>query len=220
MVFAAASTILRAALFHVLSGELVRRISVVLYLILSVTAILTAQVGSEAKKSVFDEEKWALQFKIDRFFKLSSFQRQGLSLQNNISQTSALRFGIGSNTEDEFIDGEIIDYYESVRCGIQYIHRPIIDYVFIPYFGAGPYLSYYHETWRSNTEYTQWTYGIDGVIGVECFIKRSISVSLEYCQSVSFLKGKDNSEVPEVDSKVSSLSTSEVRLGISAYFNL
>lgn len=198
---------------------------------------------------------WALQFEIvgDVFdLNLRSFQGTTLSLKKHTSDGSALRIGLGLGLElsDQDVtlerDGEsepVTEYNrdrESISLIIQKVFYPSPSASVNFFYGIGPVADFSHResaakleqpTRKDTYETFSWSAGASGVLGVEWFPTRAISLLAEYSSSLQYSWSKttrkslfdqtDNGTVLTVrEERDNSLSiqSSSVRLGLSVYF--
>lgn len=221
-------------------------------------ASVLAQEGEEARNNrnnSLTKGAWAFQFEIvgDLFnLDLRNLFGSTLALKRHTSDGSALRIGLGLgfNLSDQDRtserDGDTViqsDYdrnSQSVNIVIQKIiyPAPTADVNF--FYGLGPKASFSHEktteerqspTRKSTRETFSWSVGVSGVLGVEWFPTRSISLLAEYGSDLQYKWQKRTNKqlgtfsydttvlyVHEEKSKSFSLGTSSVKIGLSVYF--
>ncbi|TET96288.1 MAG: hypothetical protein E3J26_01445 [Candidatus Zixiibacteriota bacterium] len=198
---------------------------------------------------------WAFQFEIvgDLFnLDLRNLYGTSLALKKHTSSGSALRIGLGlglnlSNDDrtseqdgDTIIQSDYDRNSQSVNIVMQKIFYPAPNADVNFFYGLGPQASFGHNKstreypsptrWTSFESYS-WSLGITGVLGVEWFPTRSISLLAEYGSDIQYKwqKSKDKSlrtypddttalYVSENKSKSFSLGTSSVKVGLSVYF--
>ena len=210
--------------------------------------------GGQQKNSLV-KGAWALQFEIvgDVFnLDLDSFQGSTLSLKKHTSDRSAWRIGLGlglalsdqdATRESDGDSDPATDYNadnESVNVIIQKVSYPSPTAGVNFFYGLGPVAGFSHRestTKRESPvrEYTNerfsWSVGASGVIGVEWFPTKLISVLAEYGSVLQYEWLKDTDKrldvqteegtirtVTENKGKSLSIRSSSVRLGLSFYF--
>ncbi len=199
--------------------------------------------------TTLQNKHWALQFHIASNFSITSFQGSLISLKRQFSEHSALRFGVsfGSNISNLDADSRVFpaDTIQSknnmksngLTLGIvtQYICYSTIDEDIVAYYGAGPRLSIMHskhDTESLNNDQTtrtqSWGAGLNGVFGVEWFVKKNLSLSAEYTGSVdyNYSNQKNISKyiggpkyISESNSHGFNFGSNYVNFGLSVYFN-
>jgi hypothetical protein len=153
---------------------------------------------------------WALQFRIDDNFTLSSFQGALISLKHHRSAKSAFRLGVNLNLRAFEDDGWFVttrndtiisegraDHYEStqsIQLDFQYVRYPNPNSRLNLFIGIGPLVSFgqHHRdavsaSRRRETKLTTWGVGASGQLGVEWFAITRISFHAEYGFEVEYL---------------------------------
>ena len=217
-----------------------------------------AQEGEEARNNrnnSLTKGAWAFQFEIvgDLFnLDLRNLFGSTLAVKKHTSDGSALRIGLGLgfNLSDQDRtserDGDTViqsDYdrnSQSVNIVMQKIFYPAPTADVNFFYGLGPKASFSHEKtteerqsrtrWTSSERYS-WSVGVTGVLGVEWFPTRSISLLAEYGSDIQYKWQKRKNKslrtypddatvlyISEDKSKSFSLGTSLVKVGLSVYF--
>ncbi len=178
-----------------------------------------------------------------------------LALKKQTSDGSAMRIGLGvgfnlsdqdrtSEVREDSITQSQTDYDrngQSVNIVIQKIFYPAPTADVNFFYGLGPLASFGHDksaqedlrpwTRTTSTETYSWSVGVAGVLGVEWFPTRSISLLAEYGSDMrykweerkvessrTYPDGTTIGQVSEDKSKGLSLSTTSVKVGLSVYF--
>jgi hypothetical protein len=186
---------------------------------------------------------WSLQFRITENFQLSSFQGATVSAKRHFSEGRAVRFGVslnGSFTEeehrliDESADSTASEYttdenQQYMRFDVQYLIYPSPMKNLNVFFGAGPLFELSRgETsglgqWRLSKI---WRFGLSGVLGVEWFVTKRISIISEYSSSLTYdyltsertySIGSSGNYRNEDERQTLSFSYSSIRFGLSVY---
>jgi len=208
-----------------------------------------------AKENSLKKGKWALQFQIDNNFHLSSFQGSTLSLKKHTSDTRALRLGL--SVQFEYNDGqldrplygpgnspgnrEFINH--SYKLDLQKLYYVNSSAAVNLFFGIGPTASYnYSKDERDtrnddNSFVDYWSYkssgysaGVAGIIGVEWFASKDISLLAEYETSILYRGSarettrntvQSSYQFKQYDYQSSDgilISSAAVKFGLSVYF--
>ena len=219
------------------------------------------QTKSDSIRNSLEKGSWSLQFQISDNFTLTTFQGSNISAKKHISDKSTLRFGLGLTAivaDRHYESEEINSYNRSSEDGVEDTFTQIninCYYLYYAdprkkinlYFGAGPIFGYsnYDQTDMGNdvqqdtifieTKNTRktdgYSIGMHGLIGVEWFARKEISIHSEYGSSFSYRKDKSESILvrnssqygEEERSTKSEAGTYEFRsngvvFGISVYF--
>jgi len=178
---------------------------VLIYCIDSANAQTGGTPEANGKNSLL-KGSWALQFQINDNFTLSSFQGSTISAKRHFSNKRAIRFGMSLSsavTDQDQSSSQTAgsDHAESdaqrITINTQYALYPSPDKNVNLFFGSGPVvsLSRSNTTTRSlrgsfstanRTRDTGWSAGLSGVLGVEWFATRNISLSAEYTSSLVY----------------------------------
>lgn len=227
------------------------------FLCMLLAASALAQESEEARNNrnnSLTEGAWAFQFEIvgDLFnLDLRNLYGTTLAVKKHTSNSSALRIGLGlgfnlsdqDRTSEQ--DGETVNQLDidrnsqSVNIVIQKIFYPAPTADVNLFYGLGPKVGFSHE--KNTNEYQSptrvikheeysWSVGVSGVLGVEWFPTRSISLLAEYGSNLQYSWQKQTSKhllpdyndtdlsVSEVKTKSFSIGTSSVKVGLSVYF--
>ena len=179
---------------------------IVLSLILLTSMQLNAQ--TEEKDNSLEAGKWALQFQINNNFTLSSFQGAIISAKYHLTDSKAIRFGVGGNytfdevnvgnSQDNTIsysgqENDIKNY--SISIFTQYLSYINPDKEVLLFWGIGPIIQYnktaQNQTSQNNNSNIssrsdvtnnshKWGLGTSAVLGVEWFAGKSFSLHAEY----------------------------------------
>ena len=189
---------------------------IVLSLILLTSMQLNAQ--TEEKDNSLEAGKWALQFQINNNFTLSSFQGAIISAKYHLTDSKAIRFGVGGNytfrennagnlQDDTYsYSGQESDTKNySISISTQFLSYIIPDKEVLLFWGVGPMVQYskstQNQTNQSNissvsTETNDtnnshaWDFGASAVLGVEWFAAKSFSLHAEYGVSLLYNWGE------------------------------
>jgi hypothetical protein len=236
-------------------------ISLFLIILLSFSQVTFSQTKDDSSKSSLNKGSWSLQFQISRNFTLDTFQGSNISAKRHFSPKHALRFGIGltastqdfnresqedNNYHSERKD-EVEDNYTQIDINCYYIYYANPGKQINVYFGVGPLGGYsdfdrsqmgnqiiqdtlYYDI-QDSRKVNGYSIGIHGLIGVEWFVKKEISIHAEYGSAFSYVK--EDSEITAIrissqndeDKKTSKTESSNfefhssgVMFGISVYF--
>jgi hypothetical protein len=147
--------------------------------------------SQDSTRNSLAKDKFALQFQVNGFY-FQPFLGSNLSCKYHVSDNSAWRLGIGISASTDLsnkIDDTAItnDEYLSFNLNIQYIHYiKTVDDVSL-YAGSGPYYSRLFSksgSWQYRDN--NWSLGLNGIIGVEWFFKKNMSLSGEYGLSAGY----------------------------------
>ena len=173
------------------------------------------------RKHSLNKSPWALQFQIDRDFRLSSFQGNVISIKRHFSKKSAVRLDLslrasvadGDNSSTSESSGtpsssnknESNNNNESLNIVMQYLIYPAPEKNIKFYFGAGPAVflsrsesesinvSEFQSSHFNKTENSSWSVGVAGITGVEWFTTQNISFLAEYGLSFMYRSSEGSS---------------------------
>ncbi len=188
---------------------------------LFVSSILLAQDSSNTS---LVKDKFALQFGV-RGLNLDAFQGSNLSCKYHISDKSALRLGFDLSARNDLenrINNINGDKYESfsTSLNIQYVEYVKTEEDISLYFGSGPYYSRYFSKSVSNYyNENAWSLGVNGIIGLEWFFKKSMSLNGEYGLSISYNRSRyiDSDKNNLFVQSISVGSKNQFKIGLSVY---
>ena len=223
--------------------------------------ILFSQESKDSTRNSLEKGSWSIQFQISQDFTLRAFQGSNFSAKRHLSPNSALRFGIGlsglsGNREDEIneysfqnINKEQEDEIKSTLVNINcyYIFYPSPKKPINVYFGGGPLFSLTHNESNSKSDEVEqdtilykldrkneargWGIGVTGLIGIEWFLTKQISIHAEYGSSIIYLKEEITSTViwesslydPNREERTTEIDqirfrSDNVKFGVSVYF--
>jgi hypothetical protein len=213
-------------------------------------AISQEAVSQPEKPTNEASYKWALLFQVTDDYFLTSFQGSSFSIMRNLSATRHIRLFLtlsGSVSDTDYKNNTSINrgdtrnsiYYQ---IGCYYIMNRLSNDSFVPYIGAGPVLSFnyykqeYDDSYTNNSKSTSKniTLGIGaaGILGVEWFVKKNVSLLAEYSGGLAYnyTKSESKSEQKndngqyvlmnknEIDTNEFDFNSSSVRVGLSIYF--
>jgi hypothetical protein len=222
-----------------------------LFLVLLIASAPCAQ--SKADNSL-TAGAWALQFEIEDNFDLGSFEGSTISIKKQTSPGSAWRLGLSVAINARVADN-VSDILDSIRnstdnhsqnqsVGVT-VHRlwyPSPDRLVNVFIGLGPIGSFSHATTgSSNTsasgrftkderESWSWSAGVSGILGVEWFATRNISLLAEYGTVAEYEHIKNErtqwsynygdvfTQDTESTSDAFNFSARSVKFGLSVYF--
>ncbi len=221
-------------------------------LIAATTYAENASTTGGLQKNSLVKGAWALQFEISGNFDLQSFQGSTISLKKHTSDGSAWRIGLDLriNLDDRERtserDGEVLSQYdygtnaESISLILQRVFYPSPMASVNLFWGFGPKAGFSHYNYtreveaiinKSGDEVFQWSVGFSGVIGIEWFPMKSISLLAEYGSVLQYewteskrktlITRPGEGTVLSVDKdkvKAFSLTSSSVKFGLSVYF--
>lgn len=178
-------------------------------------------------------------------FTLGAFEGSILSAKRQLSESRALRLGLGVSagrstldSEDSSID-ENSNNQQALSADVQYLIYPMDEGTIRVFYGGGPTFGFARnhnereiETSRTLRERTDRRYevGVTGVLGAEWFVKENISLTAEYGVQAEYDRidqtieqesiDLDQPPVTVEDEQRSSFSFGPrpVRLGVSVYF--
>jgi len=220
-----------------------------LVLILSPGVIFADEAEMEKPDTL--SNKWAMQFEIERDFDLSSFEGATLSLKRITSPGKAWRIGLDLNAGTD--NREQTDIYEDTLTSTneidsdRYAMTLSIFRVFEAdpaaklkfFWGFGPFGG--HSFSKSNTRTVNttgdsagnlsksrtWRVGISGIMGVEWFFSKNMSLLAEYGSSLDYSWNRTTqltnyttgySRYGERINKSWNFDADAVKFGLSAYF--
>ena len=186
------------------------------YRILTLFLIVTQFAGFntqvlQAKENSLKKGKWALQFEIDSNFELRSFQGSTLSIKKHTADNRAYRLGL--SFQFEISDGDLARppygpgnspgdkdlIQQSYRLDLQKIYYADNSDAINLFFGLGPTVQYYYlndkrDIRNDDDSYVNYEHnknsafyaGALGIIGVEWFVNKDISLLAEYGTSIRF----------------------------------
>jgi hypothetical protein len=197
---------------------------------------------------------YALQFATSGDLALNRFQGSVLSAKRHFSRSRAVRFGISgsifsddSGEDDRYTVADTAAFEDrqsnrdrecTVGIDLQYLHYTAPRGRLIGFTGCGPLAEYgWRDSYRqdlfhsgshdSRMQRRGWTVGASGLIGVEWFASRSVSLHTEYGMRVAYEWSRGRGTVHDYPAnrtgRTSSsshgwrVSGSLVQLGISAY---
>lgn len=212
----------------------------------------TVSAKDQAKQ--FDNktfQKWAMQFEINQNFDLNSFEGSTLSLKRMSSPAKAWRLGLDldagtANGDDITVFDDSLtntsdvdnDHY-SIAISIHRVTNTNPDSKISFFYGYGPFGGYSYTktgnriiatTGNSTGQITKsrtWSAGLRGIMGVEWFFAKNMSLLAEYGSSVSYRRNKrtqatdysdGSSRLNERIDKVWNFDAELVKFGLSAYF--
>ena len=222
------------------------------------TPAIAQQDKEKARDNSLYDGAWALQFQISSNFRLYDFQGMAFSGKYHLSDKKAIRLGlefdasISSGTDEQYHVSpydtmstitDIDSNTQSIELIAQYLVYPSPEAEVNFYFGAGPLVEFFRIDAKSEqiSEYADtaymsrpinynktWAAGINGVIGVEWFAAKNISLLGEYgvalkYRSVKFIRTYINKGIPyfnryEYDKEFFEFDPMSVKFGLSAYF--
>ena len=186
---------------------------------------------------------WALQFSINgQLLSVREFSG-GVSLKRQFSSKNAIRLGVGASgsTQDESVEyiyspaseGKTDGYSLYLESVFQRYVNPAAPANF--YWGLGPYVDYRHSSHDQSVDSTSVSYdeaslgvGARGLIGVEWFASREISLHAEYTATGGYYRTEETTERSKIGQPTSSTkrenhgwslgASGVVRFGLSVYF--
>jgi opacity protein-like surface antigen len=225
-------------------------------LFLFALALPLRSIAQQSDSKPLTENSKALQFQIGSNFTLTSFQGAGLSYKYHLKPLRAVRVGSElslskSNFDltevDSVGDLETLSKSDQTRYYVRFNTQLIWyseSYSGISFFyGVGPFLGFSKsekkDEWvspypghRTNLDETKtgWSLGLTGLVGVEWFVSKSISLHAEYRISLGYSREKREYNRTTISQtgksyitgnetiKFRQLSSDGVRFGLSVYF--
>ncbi len=210
---------------------------------LLLSAVLPAQ--SSAQEQVWmTDSSWAIQFGVQSYTTIVSFDAASLSVKTHLTESQALRIGMkvfGSRTKEHHsketsIRDSIIsqtatesDLYDfDLGATVQYLwYLDTQSDVFL-FGGIGPTGRYTRNDFAPGYGDSRWSIGAAATIGAEWFATRRISFHAEYQATLFYSHSKSydqytqGSRVEYNEDKYSrwGFSANEVVFGLSVYFEL
>jgi len=225
-------------------------------LFLFALALPLRSIAQQSGSKPLTENSKALQFQIGSNFTLTSFQGAALSYKHHLKPLRAIRVGSElslskSNFDltevDSVGDLETLSKSDQTRYYVRFNTQLIWyseSYSGISFFyGVGPFLGFSKsekkDEWvspypghRTNLDETKtgWSLGLTGLVGVEWFVSKSISLHAEYRISLGYSREKREYNRTTISQtgksyitgnetiKFRQLSSDGVRFGLSVYF--
>jgi len=183
--------------------------------------------AQDSTQNSLKQNKFALQFQIGGNFSLRSFQGTIFSCKYHIYDNSALRFGfsLSSNTEifhTENDNSRTNAEFHTFGINIQYIkYLKTVEDISL-FVGTGPHYYRYFYKSSSSSSYgsNNWYLGLSGIIGVEWFFKKNMSLSAEYGLLIYYQKYLDTNQSGNTTHNIESINTTDndmLKFGISIY---
>jgi opacity protein-like surface antigen len=226
-------------------------------LFLFALALPLKSIAQQSGSKPLTENSKALQFQIGSNFTLTSFQGAALSYKHHLKPLRAIRVGSElslskSNFDLTEVDSvgalETLSKSDQTRYYVRFNTQLIWyseSYSGISFFyGVGPFLGFSKsekkDEWvssypghpRTNLDETKtgWSLGLTGLVGVEWFVSKSISLHAEYRISLGYSREKREYNRTTISQtgksyitgnetiKFRQLSSDGVRFGLSVYF--
>ncbi|MBN2030489.1 hypothetical protein JW824_09610 [bacterium] len=172
-----------------------------------ILAVLLAQFAYTQEDDAFSSATynfrkglWALQFRIDHNFTLSSFQGGTISAKVHTSDKSAIRFGLsvsGEYHKDEEQENALLIYdpdmkyhQESLTFDLQYIRYPSADKQAKFFYGFGPLITGSHQSTilPSSSRIYSIGVGLTVVLGAEYIVSPHLGLTAEYGTIVKYVR--------------------------------
>lgn len=162
-----------------------------LVLVVATVMILATSAGaSNQTENSLDSGSWALQFRVTENFTLQSFEEGNFSVKRHFSAKSALRLGLGFNVSSQNDNNNSEAEYAGGGFELSAVYQRYIN----PesranlYWGLGPLVDYSSSSSENRADANNWTKnessntlaGVLGVVGIEWFATREISLHAEY----------------------------------------
>jgi len=237
-------------------GTIIRHTITLLLICAFATITASAQTADKQRANSLVDGAWALQFEIDEDLDLKSFEGTTISLKKHTGDGSAWRLALNlsfrfdddehSSTTDGEPSGTTRDTEgnrQSIGILVNRIKYPNPNAEVNFFYGFGPKLAYSHSEyttisiWTTDTRSSEsctstnsFSVGVVGVIGVEWFATKSISLLGEYGSALMVSKSKTTNETTWYEDYPTRRSGNEdkdsgisfgalaVRLGLSVYF--
>ncbi len=194
-----------------------------------------AQESDSSTSATYNFRKglWALQFRIDNNFTLSSFQGGTISVKVHTSNKSAIRFGLSMNgqyTNDKqerinrVSEESLTEYHqESMTFDLQYVHYPSVDKQAKFFWGIGPLITFFHKSniLPNSSRIYSIGAGLSIVFGVEYIVTAHLGLTAEYGSSVQYVRTYNRSTSEDhIDKYIEEelrVNTNAVKFGVSVY---
>lgn len=153
-------------------------------LIIILTLFVSKNYTQDSTGNSLKEGMFALQFQVD-YFDLNPFQGSTLSCKYHLGDNLAVRLGISNSTNIDFSNernGSKRDNHTgfSLQLKAQLVHYLKTFNDVSLYIGYGPYYSHIFFRSSNSETLTDYSLGLNGVLGVEWFFKNNMSLSSEY----------------------------------------
>lgn len=197
--------------------------TIIIFVLLLTTSDLLAQ---DTTQLPLKKSKFALQVQIPSLQYLRPFQGNTLSCKYHISDLSAVRLGFSISNSDNFynvkndkaIGKERSFDFELNAQFVQYIKTE--DDVAL-FWGCGPSYGKRVESEYTGYRKNNWNLGVEGVLGIEWFFKRNMSLSIEYGLEFYYTESRySDYYYPHKGNIVKSFGTSSqnmFKVGVSLY---
>jgi len=217
--------------------------------LLAVVILSSSLMADERSEEALKADSWSFQFAINDNFDFNSFEGTNLSCKKHLSDTKAWRLGVGlsatsrnnsettnnqnqSGSEDAnsqsglYVDlSLLLLHYKSPKSRVAF------------FYGIGPEVGLSRNKSESEPvyppanishSYYSWSIGggIRGILGVEWFATKDISLFAEYGTSLEYLysyteqesKYNDSFNISKEIDRMFILKANQVTLGVSVYF--
>lgn len=172
------------------------------------------------------KSKFALQMQMSGLLNLRPFQGNVLSGKYHISDQSAIRLGFSISNSYSFYNVEVDEEQGkgqsfSFELNAQYIQYIKTEDDIAVFLGCGPsYDKQLYSAYSSSLRQNNWSLGIDGIIGVEWFFKRNMSLSAEYGLELNYSETRSsdyNDPRGNIHKSIGTSSQNMFKIGISVY---
>ena len=215
------------------SSRVLSRFIVILAVLMVQVAYAQESDTSSNPTYNFRKGLWALQFRIDNNFALSSFQGGTISAKVHTSDKSAIRFGLsvsGEYHKDEEQENELLIYnpgmkyhQESLTFDLHYIHYPSVDKRAKFFYGFGPLITGSHQSTilPSSSRIYSIGVGLTIVFGVEYIVSPHLGLTAEYGTIVKYVRNYSRYQSAGHTYKYTGediiVHTNAVKFGVSVY---
>lgn len=198
-------------------------------------------IFAQEKLNSLTQGVWALQFGLQDNFLPTSLEgssfaakyhlKNGKAVQFNLSHFSNLRTREQKSADVSASDRKTENNYHQIELSVFYLVYPVTTNDVVFFLGLGPQMGIdYQEAKETDKTHInqshQFSYGFAGIIGAEWFVRRRVSLFVEFQPAVSYYDSKVNAETNHEDHQtIREISTKEIRytsgsglLGFSLYF--
>lgn len=165
------------------------RIKIILS-VLVISLSVPQYFAQDSTQNSLQEGKFALQFRLDGSFTLKAFHGSSFSMKYHLSDYFALRAGVMiSNYSQIYNKLNGVDTSTSNSNEVELIteliyYLKVVDDIALFTGGGLSYSRYGNENQNNNN--SDWALGLSGIVGMEWFVKKNISLSAEYSLKLNY----------------------------------
>lgn len=170
--------------------------------------------------------KFALQVQMSGLLNLRPFQGNVLSGKYHISDLSAVRLGFSISNSNRFYNVEVDEELGkgqsfSFELNAQYIQYIKTEDDIAVFLGCGPsYNKELFSSYSTSSRQNAWSLGIGGVLGVEWFFKRNMSLEVEYGLKLYYTENRSSDYKDgrgNIHKSIGTSSEDMFKVGLSVY---